>query len=141
MSLQPQHRPTFEEWLEAERASFGPKTEYVAGEVFAMAGASEAHNLVAAAVVRELGNRFKGKPCYVYPSDMKVRIGPADQGAYPDAMAVCGERQFLDAKRDCLINPTLVVEVLSDSTEAYDRGDKFAAYRALPSLEAYLLLS
>jgi Uma2 family endonuclease len=72
---------------------------------------------------------------------MKVRVESARLGAYPDVMAICGERQFLDDRRDVITNPTLVVEVLSDSTEAYDRGDKFAYYRSIPSLRAYLLLS
>jgi Uma2 family endonuclease len=72
---------------------------------------------------------------------MKVRVESANLGAYPDVMAICGERQFLDDRRDVITNPALIVEVLSDSTEAYDRGDKFAYYRSIPSLRAYLLLS
>ena len=141
MSLQPRHQQTFEEWLAAERASIEGRTEYVGGEVFAMSGGTEAHNLICGNVLRDLGSRFKGRPCYVYTSDMKVRVDAADLGAYPDAMAVCGERVFVDDRRDVLTNPTLIVEVLSDSTEAYDRGDKFAAYRSIPSLQAYLMLS
>lgn len=141
MSVQPQTQMHFDDWLAAERASSGCKSEFVRGEVFAMAGGSEAHNLIAWNVLGELRNRFKGRPCHAYTSDMKVRIEACDQGAYPDVMAVCGERRFTDEKKDCLLNPTLIVEVLSDSTEAYDRGDKFAAYRTIPSLAAYLLLS
>lgn len=106
-----------------------------------MAGGSEEHNLIVANLVRELGNQFKGRPCRVYPSDMKVHIAAADVGTYPDAMVVCGERQFHDGRRDVVTNPTLIVEVLSDSTEADDRGDKFRHYRNLESLQAYLLLS
>jgi Uma2 family endonuclease len=106
-----------------------------------MAGGSEAHNLIAGNVIRELGNRFKGRPCYGYTSDMKVRVESANLGAYPDAMAVCGERRFWDDGKDVITNPALIVEVLSDSTEAYDRGDNFAYYRSIPSLAAYLLLS
>jgi len=141
MSLQPKLQLQFADWLVAERASDQGRTEYLDGEVFAMAGASEAHNLIAGNVFVELHNRFKGRPCYVYTSDMKVRIESANLGTYPDVMAVCGERQFWDAHRDVITNPTLIVEVLSDSTEAYDRGDKFAYYRTLASLNAYLLLS
>lgn len=141
MSLQPKPRLQFADWLASERVSPLARTEFVNGEVFAMAGGSETHSLIASNVVGELRNRFKGRPCYVYTSDMKVRIDAANQCSYPDVMAVCGERQFWDDRRDVITNPTLIVEVLSDSTEAYDRGDKFAAYRLLPSLSAYLLLS
>ena len=141
MSLQPRLRIHFDDWLAEERASIQGRSEYLAGEIFAMAGGSEAHNLICGNVLRELGNRFKGRPCYVYTSDMKVRVESADLGAYPDAMAVCGERLFWDQRKDVITNPALIVEVLSDSTEAYDRGDKFAHYRNIPSLRAYLLLS
>jgi Uma2 family endonuclease len=141
MSLQPKHHLDFADWLAAERASDQGRTEYLNGEVFAMAGGSEAHNLIAGNVHGELRSCFKGRPCYVYTSDMKVRVESARLGAYPDVMAICGERQFLDDRRDVITNPTLIVEVLSDSTEAYDRGDKFAYYRSIPSLRAYLLLS
>ena len=141
MSLQPKPQLQFADWLAAERASDQGRTEYLDGEVFAMAGDSEAHNLICGNVLRELGSRFKGRPCYVYTSDMKVRIESANLGAYPDVTAVCGERPFWDARRDIITNPTLIVEVLSGSTETYDRGDKFAYYRALPSLRAYLLLA
>ncbi len=141
MSLQAKHHLDFADWLAAERASDQGRTEYLNGEVFAMAGGSEAHNLICGNLLRELGNHFKGRPCYVYTSDMKVRIESANLGAYPDVMATCGERQFLDDRRDVIMNPALIVEVLSDSTEAYDRGDKFAYYRSIPSLRAYLLLS
>jgi Uma2 family endonuclease len=106
-----------------------------------MTSATEAHNLIVANVVAGLHAQLKGKPCRVYPSDLKVRIETDDIGAYPDAMVICGERQFYDDRRDVVTNPTLIVEVLSDYTEAYDRGDKFAHYRALPSLQIYLLLS
>jgi Uma2 family endonuclease len=141
MSLQPKRKIHFDDWLAAERVATEGRSEYVNGEIFAMAGGSEAHNLICGNVLRELGNRFKGRPCYVYTSDMKVRIESANLGAYPDAMAVCGERVFWDERKDVITNPALIVEVLSDSTEAYDRGDKFAYYRAIPSLGAYLLLS
>ncbi|HSO84068.1 Uma2 family endonuclease [Thiocapsa sp.] len=141
MSLQPKHHLDFADWLAAERASDQGRTEYLNGEVFAMAGGSEAHNLIAGNVHGELRTCFKGGPCYVYTSDMKVRVESANLGAYPDLMALCGERQFLDDRRDIITNPAFIVEVLSDSTEAYDRGDKFAYYRSIPSLQAYLLLS
>jgi Uma2 family endonuclease len=123
MSLQSNSRIHFDDWLAATQG----RTEFVDGEIFAMAGGSEAHNLIAANVVGELHGRFKGRPCYVYTSDMKVRIESANLGAYPDAIAVCGERLFWDEHKDVVINPALIVELLSDSTEAYDRGDKFGS--------------
>ena len=141
MSTAPQARLSFEDWLAIERTATNQRSEYVAGEVFAMAGGTEEHNLIVANLVRELGNQFKGRPCRVYPSDMKVHIATDDVGTYPDVMVICGDRQFYDNRRDVVTNPTLIVEVLSDATEACDRGDKFLHYRSLPSLQAYLLLS
>jgi Uma2 family endonuclease len=141
MLAAPQPQFSFDDWLACERAATDQRSEYVAGEVFAMAGGSEAHNLIVANLVRELGNQLKRRPCRVYPSDMKVHIAAADVGAYPDVMVICGERVFHDERRDVVTNPTLIVEVLSESTEAYDRGDKFRHYRSLASLQAYLLLS
>lgn len=141
MTAQPIPQLSFEDWLAIERAADDQRSEFVAGEIFAMTSATEQHNLIVANVVRELGNALRRKPCRVYPSDLKVRIEADDVGAYPDAMVICGERAFHDDRRDVVTNPTLVVEVLSDSSEAYDRGDKFAHYRTLPSLQIYLLLS
>jgi Uma2 family endonuclease len=141
MSLPSKPKVDFTDWLAAERASVQGRTEYCNGDVLAIEGSSEAHNLICGNLAGELGNHFKGRPCYVYTSDMKVRVESANLGAYPDVMAICGERQFLDDRRDVITNPALIVEVLSDSTEAYDRGDKFAYYRSIPSLRAYLLLS
>jgi Uma2 family endonuclease len=141
MSAAPQPRLSFDDWLAFERTATDQRSEYVAGEVFAMAGGTEERNLLVANVIRELGNQFKGRPCRVYPSDMRVHIAADDVATYPDLMVICGERQFYDDKRDLVTNPSLIVEVLSDSTEAYDRGDKFRHYRNLQSLRAYLLLS
>lgn len=141
MSLQPKSQLTFEDWLEAERASLEERTEYVAGEVFAMTGASVEHNAIVVNIASELRTQMKGRPCQVYANDLKVRIRPADAGKYPDLIALCGEHQFQDGRRDVLLNPSLIVEVLSDSTEAYDRGKKFSIYRQIPSLREYLLVS
>jgi Uma2 family endonuclease len=141
MTAQPVPQLSFEDWLAAERAATDQRSEFVAGEVFAMTGATEAHNLIVANVVRELGSALKGRPCRVYPSDLKVRIEAENIGTYPDAMVICGDRTFYDDRRDVVTNPTLIVEVLSESSEAYDRGNKFRYYRALPSLQTYLLLS
>ena len=141
MSLQPRHSLSFEEWLEAERASAEGRSEYVNGEVFAMTGASAEHNTIVMNIGGELRAQLKGRPCQVYANDMKVLIRSANAGKYPDLVAFCGEPELLDGRRDLLLNPSLIVEVLSDSTEAYDRGDKFALYRQIPSLREYLLVS
>jgi len=141
MSLAPKHHLSFDDWLEGERASLEGRSEFVGGEVFAMTGASVQHNAIVANIVRELGTQMKGRPCQVYANDLKVRIRSADAGKYPNLIALCGEHQFQDGRRDVLLNPSLIVEVLSDSTEAYDRGDKFALYRQIPSLREYLLVS
>ncbi len=141
MSLQPKLQLTFDDWLEGERASLEGRSEYLDGEVFAMTGASVEHNAIVVNIVRELSIQMKGRPCQVYANDLKVRIRPADAGKYPDLIALCGEHQFQDGRRDVLLNPSLIVEVLSDSTEAYDRGKKFAIYRQIPSLREYLLVS
>lgn len=128
------------EYLDRERAS-ETKHEYFEGEIFAMIGASEPHNLIVGNVVRELGNKLKKTPCRVYPSDMRLKIQKSGLYTYPDGMVVCEERELGDDRRDTLLNPDLIVEVLSDSTEAYDRGGKFAHYRTLDSLKAYLMIS
>lgn len=133
-------RFTPQEYLDRERfANF--KSEYLSGEIFAMAGASEAHNLIVTNVVSELRGQLKGRPCKTYPSDMKVETGPAGLFTYPDISIVCGEARFHDDHDDMLLNPTLIVEVLSPSTEDYDRDAKFAHYRRIESLTDYLLIS
>jgi Uma2 family endonuclease len=131
---------TPEQYLEIERkAEF--KSEYYQGEMFAMAGAKEAHNLIVANVIGDLHQQLRPRPCRVYPSDMRVRVSPGGLYTYPDVTIVCGEPQFLDEQRDTLLNPNLIVEVLSPSTEAYDRGRKFKHYRSVESINQYLLVS
>ncbi|MGA7982883.1 MAG: Uma2 family endonuclease, partial [Chromatiaceae bacterium] len=134
MSLQPKPTLSFEEWLEGERAAREGRSEFVDGEVFAMTGGSLAHNAIVINISGELRNQMKGRPCQVYANDVKVLIRAANAGKYPDLVALCGAPELLDERRDVLLNPNLIVEVLSDSTEAYDRGEKFALYRQLPSL-------
>ena len=129
-----------EQYLEIERkADF--KSEYWSGQMFAMAGASREHNLIVGNVVREVGNLLRGKPCETYPSDMRVRVEATGLYTYPDATVVCGEPLFLDVTVDTLLNPLLLVEVLSDSTGAYDRGGKWKNYQRLDSLQEYILVS
>ena len=140
MSSLPVPRFTPEQYLHLERQA-GYRSEYLSGEIFAMAGASEAHNLIVTNVVGELRSQLRGRPCRTYPSDMKVEVGPSGLFTYPDVSVVCGQPLFHDERRDMVQNPTLVVEVLSPSTEAYDRGAKFAQYRRLDSLTDYLMIS
>jgi Uma2 family endonuclease len=140
MSALPKPRFTPEQYLEMERRA-DYRSEYLSGEIFAMAGATEAHNLIVTNLVGELRSRLRGRPCRTYPSDMKVEVGPSGLFTYPDVSVVCGEPRFHDDRHDMVRNPKLIVEVLSASTEAYDRGAKFAQYRRLDSLTDYLLIS
>jgi Uma2 family endonuclease len=109
--------------------------------MFAMAGATEPHNLVASNAASLAHAQLRSKPCRVYHSDMRIRVLATGLNTYPDIVIVCGERLFLDGHRDTLLNPKVIVEVLSPSTEAFDRGRKFEHYRQMESLEQYLLLS
>jgi len=109
--------------------------------MFAMAGAKEAHNLLVTNLVGRLHEQLRPRPCRAYLSDMRVRIKPSGPFTYPDVIAVCGEPRFLDEERDTLLNPGLLVEVLSSSTEAYDRGRKFEQYKSIESLRDYLLVA
>ncbi|MBF0226845.1 MAG: Uma2 family endonuclease [Desulfobacterales bacterium] len=131
---------TEEEYLDIERES-QIKHEYHEGEIFSMAGASETHNLIVTNIVRELGNQLRKKDCYIYANDMKLQIKDTSKFVYPDVIVVCGERKFFDDSRDVLLEANLIIEVLSDSTEAYDRGKKFSSYRQIKSFKEYLLIS
>ena len=117
------------------------KSEFFDGEMFAMAGGTRTHSLIAANLTRELGNRLKGRPCVTYNADLRVKVEATGLLTYPDISVACGPQRFLDAEEDTLLNPILIGEVLSDSTEAYDRGKKFAHYRLIPSLRHFLLVS
>lgn len=117
------------------------KSEYLNGCIYAMAGASRNHNRITVNLARRLGNQLSGKPCEPFVNDMRVKVSPTGLYTYPDVVVACGEPRFEDQHLDTLLNPTAIIEVLSDSTEAYDRGDKFAHYRALESLSDYLLVA
>lgn len=140
MSALPQKLWTAEQYLEFERISEA-KHELVGGAVFAMTGASENHNLIVANIIVSLGIQLRQRPCKLYPSDMLVQIGASGDFHYPDITIVCGEAQINRDKRDSLLNPTVIIEVLSPSTELYDRGKKFQNYRTLDSLQLYLLVA
>lgn len=140
MSSLAQSLYTPQEYLALERKA-PEKSEYLNGRIFAMAGASVEHNTITANLVRTLGNAFLERPCRVFSSDMRVKVAATGLYTYPDVVALCADLLFDDLQRDTLINPTVIFEVLSPSTEAYDRGEKFAHYRRLESLTDYVLLS
>ncbi|MBF0201811.1 MAG: Uma2 family endonuclease [Desulfamplus sp.] len=131
---------TPEEYLALERES-EIKSEYFAGEIFAMAGASREHNKISTNIVRVLGNQLLEKPCSIFASDMKVKIKEIKKYTYPDIVVVCGNEEYDDEHNDILINPILIIEILSDATEAYDRGDKFSHYQFISTFSEYILVS
>src|SRR5205085_3411542 len=131
---------TPEEYLALERKA-KDKSEYFKGEIFARTGASRRHNLIAGNVLAALHNQLRQRPCEVYSSDMRVRVSETGLYTYPDVVVVCGEPLFADEQKDTLVNPTLLVEVLSKSTASYDRGEKFEHYRKLASLAEYLVIA
>ena len=131
---------TPEEYLAMEREA-ETKSEYFNGEVYAMAGATVAHNQIVTNTVIALGNRLRDKPCRVFSSDMRVKVQSTGLYTYPDVVVVCGRAQLEDRRNDTLLNPTVLIEVLSPSTADYDRGTKFAHYRTLESLSDYLVIA
>lgn len=131
---------TVSEYLDLERSA-KEKHEFYKGELFAMAGAKKRHNQIVFNIIGQLYNQLKEKPCIAFGSDMKVRVKPDGLFTYPDISALCGEEKYLDENEDVLLNPSLVIEVLSESTENYDRGKKFILYRELKSLREYVLVS
>ncbi|HEX8503357.1 MAG TPA: Uma2 family endonuclease [Pyrinomonadaceae bacterium] len=142
MSTRPKTYLTPEEYLSIERRN-EYKSEYMDGEILAMTGASRRHNIINVNLTREISQQLRGRPCEVYAGDMRVRIASrrADAYTYPDVVVVCGEPQFEDDRLDTLLNPAVIIEVLSDSTELYDRGKKFSFYRAIESLAEYVLVA
>jgi len=140
VSAVPKPLLTPQEYLSRERRA-ETKSEYLRGEMFAMSGASREHNLIATNVSAELQQQLRERPCEVYQADMRVKVSPTGLYTYPDVTVVCGEPQFEDAEVDTLLNPTVLVEVLSPTTADYDRGGKFTHYRRLASLQEYVLIS
>jgi Uma2 family endonuclease len=140
MSTQPKTYLTPEQYLEIERAA-EYKSEYYQGEMFAMAGATREHNLILVSMLASLYSQLRSSPCEMYPSDMRVHVRDTGLYTYPDVVIACQEPRFLDGPSDTLLNPTLLVEILSPSTEAYDRGRKFDHYQSIESLRQYLLVA
>jgi Uma2 family endonuclease len=133
-------RLTEAEYLEIERRA-EYKSEFLDGEMFAMGGGTSSHSLIKCNLIGEIRSRLKGCPCVFYDSDMRVKVQAPGLYTYPDVSVACGEVQFADERKDTFLNPTVIIEVPSESSEAYDRGKKFGLYRQLPSLREYLLVS
>ena len=140
MSTAFKKRYTPDEYLVLERAAEF-KSEYFKGEIFAMAGTSRQHCRIATNVVIHAGGQLRDTPCEVFGSDMRVKVDPTGLYTYPDVTIACGELEFEDQELDVLLNPKVIFEVLSKSTEAYDRGKKFDHYRQIKTLTKYVLVS
>lgn len=117
------------------------KMEYLDGEVFAMSGGTAHHAAITANFIAALGSRLRGSGCRTYSSDLRIHIPETGLYTYPDLSVVCDPLQYLGTRRDTIQNPVVIVEVLSPTTEAYDRGEKFGHYRRIPSLKHYVLVS
>ncbi len=129
-----------EDYLEEERKALN-KSEFYKGEIFAMAVGSKRHNKIPPSIVFALTEQLKRKGCSIFSSDQRVHNNENSLYTYPDLTIVCGEEKYLDEESDTLLNPTVIIEVLSPSTEDYDRGTKFKLYRSIPSLKNYILVS
>ena len=140
MAAQPTARLSPEEYLAFERTAT-TRHEYYHGNLFAMAGASYAHAVIVSRLTRHLGNGLASQNCDVLSNDLRVRVSSAGLYTYPDLVIVYGQPQFADDQKDTLLNPKVLVEVLSPSTEAHDRGFKFAEFRKIESLQEYVLVS
>ncbi len=140
MSAIEKRRGTAEEYVASDAAS-DVKHEFIAGEIYAASGASQKHNIIVSNTFITIGMQLRGRPCIVYPSDMLVHVTSTNDYFYPDISVVCGDSDIVHNRQDMLLNPTLVIEVLSPSTEKLDRGRKFFSYRTLDSLQEYLLIA
>jgi Uma2 family endonuclease len=139
MSKQQNERFTATEYLSMDRNS-SVKHEFAFGEIYAMGGASARHVEIVGNLVRELGNQLRQRPCRVYATDLRLCVDASHRYTYPDLAVVCHEPRFLDDELDTLLNPDVIVEVHSESTRNYDRGDKFQQYRGITSFREYLLV-
>lgn len=140
MSAVPEPRYTVEEYLARERVA-PHKSEYYRGAIFAMSGGTPRHNTTGGNIFASLRGRLRGSACRPYNSDQRIRTSPNGLSTYPDVSVVCGEFQLDSQDRDAIVNPRVIFEVLSKSTESYDRGKKFDLYRQLESLREYVLVA
>src|SRR5207249_2311543 len=129
-----------QEYLALERQS-ETKHEYYEGEIVALAGASEKHNLIVVNLIVVLHAQLKGRPCKVYPSDMRLKVSRTGAYTYPDVMVACKKSELEDSHKDTILNPVVIIKVLSKSTEDIDRGRKFENYRQIETLQDFLLVS
>jgi Uma2 family endonuclease len=127
------------EYLETERSALD-KHEYHKGEIFAMSGASIAHNRISINCTLDIGNKLKGQNCQPYGSDLRIHIPKNTLYTYPDISIICGEVETTDDKFDTITNPSVIIEILSSSTRNYDKGEKFTLYREIDSLQEYILI-
>ncbi|MGE3802273.1 MAG: Uma2 family endonuclease [Candidatus Kapaibacterium sp.] len=137
---QPKLQITSEEYLAAERKA-EHRHEYYNGEIFAMAGASRTHNRIVSNLMVGFGSKIKGGRCEIYANDLRVRIEEMRSFVYPDIVITCGDEEYLDDEFDTLLNPVVIIEVLSESTAQHDMTTKFSAYRRIPSLQEYLMVA
>ncbi len=140
MSAVSQERYTYDEYLVRERVA-DTKSEYYGGQIFAMAGGSPRHNSIGVNLVASLRNRLRGSPCRPFNSDQRIRISTCGLATYPDVSIICGELQMDAQDVDAIVNPRVIFEVLSKSTEGYDRGKKFDFFRQIKSLTEYVLVA
>jgi len=140
VSADPAAHVTYAEYLALEEASES-KHEYVNGQIYAMAGGTPEHARLQSRLARWAGNALANRPCEVFSSDLRIRIEETDRSAYPDLTIVCGPLETSTIDRQAVTNPTILVEVLSEGTERTDRIEKWAHYRRIPSLQAYVLVS
>lgn len=141
MAINPQHSMSPGEYLAFERAQTNARHEYLNGEITAMSGASLMHNTIVSNLVISLGIQMRGRSCRVFSSDMRVNIPVTGLYTYPDIVALCDTPRLEDDAADTLLNPSVIIEVLSPSTEAYDRGTKFAHYQSIDTLQTYVLVA
>jgi Uma2 family endonuclease len=140
MTAQPKRYITEQEYIDFERANT-MKHEYYDGHVYAMTGASRIHNLIAGNTLASLHGQLRQKPCQIFPSDMRIKVQQTGLYTYPDLVIICGEPQFTDDALDTLLNPLVLIEILSPSTERYDRGMKSQHYRTIETLQSYILIA
>ncbi len=141
MSAVPKQKFTIEEYIEFDKNNEG-RWEFFDGEVFDMAGGSLAHNQISSNISRALGNKLEDRGCRVLPSDMRIKVPKAWPYRYPDVVVVC-DKPIIETVQglDILVNPLLIIEVLSPTSEGYDHGQKFIAYQSIPSFREYLLVA
>ncbi|MCL4304080.1 MAG: Uma2 family endonuclease [Anaerolineae bacterium] len=139
MVAQPQKHYSPEEYLALEETA-EYRSEYYRGEIFAMSGGSANHNRIARNLIIALEDVPEGKPCEAFITDMRLHVKKNSLYTYPDVMVVCGRIEYIKGRTDTITNPVVIIEVLSESTQAYDRGAKFELYRAIETLQDYVLI-